>query len=134
MKPLHPMPTHCPVTGEPLEITRLEGPNSHIILEGRFKPNEFALLSGEQLDFLRIFLKLRGNLKEVERFLGISYPTVRLRFEQLLQHLSYESVEESQAKNPQSELTRQQILSALEKGELSAEEAAKQLRSVKKGR
>ena len=58
-----PMPTSCPVTGEPLEVTRLENPNSGIIIEGRFIPNEFALLSPEHSELLRLFLLIRGNLK-----------------------------------------------------------------------
>ena len=78
-----PMPTECPVTGEPLEVTRLECPTSGVVIEGRFQPNEFALLPEEQLEFMRIFIKVRGNLKEVERVLGLSYPTVRQRFEGL---------------------------------------------------
>ena len=59
------MPTKCPVTGEPLEVTRLECPSSGVVIEGRFQPNEFALLPEEHLELMRIFVKVRGNLKEV---------------------------------------------------------------------
>jgi hypothetical protein len=71
------MPTRCPVTGEPLEVTRLECPTSGVVIEGRFQPSEFALLADEQLEFLRLFVKVRGNLKELERLLEVSYPSVR---------------------------------------------------------
>ena len=90
-----PMPTHAPVTGEPLEIVCLEAPESGIKIEGRFTPNEFALLPHEHLEFLRLFVKVRGNLKEVERILGLSYPTVRLRFEGMLRALGYQAQESS---------------------------------------
>jgi hypothetical protein len=120
-----PMPTHCPVTGEPLEVTRLACPSSGVTIEGRFIPNEFALLPGEQLDFLRLFVKVRGNLKEVERILGLSYPTVRLRFEALLKALGYEALTEAADE-------RAEVLARLERGEVSAEEAAARLRSLRR--
>lgn len=119
------MPTRCPVTGEPLEVTRLTCPSSGVTIEGRFIPNEFALLPSEQLDFLRLFVKVRGNLKEVERILGLSYPTVRLRFEALLKALGYEALEEAADE-------RAEVLARLERGEISAEEAATRLRSLRR--
>jgi len=119
------MPTACPVTGEPLTVTRLECEASGIAIEGRFTPNEFALLPEEQLEFLRIFVKVRGNLKEVERVLGLSYPTVRLRFDTLLRTLGYET-------GPDAGVERAGVLDRLEKGEISAEEAARQLQALRR--
>lgn len=127
MKPRLPMPVSCPVTGHPLEVTRLECPESGVTIEGRFAPNEFALLPDEQLEFMRLFVKCRGNLKEVERMLGLSYPTVRLRFENVLRTLGYETAAEP-AVSPAGE--REAVLSALEKGEISAEEATERLRQL----
>ncbi|ADI15312.1 DUF2089 domain-containing protein [Truepera radiovictrix] len=124
-KPL-PMPTRCPVTGQPLEVTRLECPESGVTIEGRFVPNEFALLNGEQLEFLRLFVRVRGNLKEVERLSGVSYPTVRLRLEATLRALGYEPA------NTAAGDTREEVLSALERGDISAAEAAKRLRAVRR--
>jgi hypothetical protein len=123
--PTLPMPTACPVTGEPLTVTRLECEASGVAIEGRFAPNEFALLPEDQLEFLRIFVKVRGNLKEAERVLGLSYPTVRLRFDALLRTLGYEATAEVGEE-------RAGILDRLEKGEISAEEAAKQLQSLRR--
>ena len=122
------MPTHCPVTGEALQVTRLECPSSGVTIEGRFQPNEFALLSQEHLEFMRLFIKVRGNLKEIERILELSYPTVRQRFENVLLSLGYESPE------PVAEVRgeRAEILSLLEKGELSADEATKQLQALRR--
>lgn len=119
------MPTSCPVTGQPLEVTRLENPDSGIVLEGRFVPNEFALLPQEQLEFMRLFVKVRGNLKEVERMLGVSYPTVRLRFESVLHTLGYET----EAAGPAAD-GRSDIVAALERGEITAEEATRQLQEL----
>lgn len=124
MNPL-PMPTHCPVTGEPLEVTRLECPTSGVTIEGRFRPNEFALLPRDQLDFLRIFVKVRGNLKEAERVLGLSYPTVRSRFESLLKTLGYEVEDDGEDE-------RVEVIRQLEEGEISPEEASKRLQSLRR--
>ena len=123
-----PMPTRCPVTGDPLEVTRLECPTSGVAIEGRFTPNEFAMLSPENLEFMRLFMRVRGNLKEVERILGVSYPTVRGRFDTLVRSLGYESVPETQ----EVRTTRADVLGMLERGELSAEEAAARLRALKR--
>ncbi len=120
-----PMPTSCPVTGESLEVTRLENPNSGIIIEGRFIPNEFALLSAEHLELLRLFMRTRGNLKDVERHLGVSYPTVRLRMEGLFKALGYED-------QPEVKTERSEILEMLEKGEINPAEAKSRLQAIKK--
>ncbi len=120
-----PMPTNCPVSGEPLEVTRLQAPGSGVAIEGRFRPNEFALLPAEHVEFLRLFVKVRGNLKEVERAMGVSYPTVRLRFEHLLRALGYESVDEPDD-------LRDEVLSQLERGEIDPGEAAKRLEGLRR--
>jgi hypothetical protein len=113
------------VTGGPLTVTRLECEDSGVVIEGRFTPNEFALLASDQLEFMRIFVKVRGNLKEVERVLGLSYPTVRLRFEKLLLALGYEVASDAAEQ-------RASILDMLESGEIDAEEASKRLQAVAK--
>lgn len=120
-----PMPTNCPVSGEPLEVTRLQAPGSGVAIEGRFRPNEFALLPAEHVEFLRLFVKVRGNLKEVERAMGVSYPTVRLRFEHLLRALGYESAEDPDD-------LRDEVLSQLERGEIDPGEATKRLEGLRR--
>jgi len=73
-----------------------------------------ALLSSDQQEFVEVFLVARGNIKEVEKQLGISYPTVRKRLDEVIQGLGYA---------PQAErLKREEILEAIEKGEISAKE------------
>jgi hypothetical protein len=131
----HRMPTHCPVSGEPLEVTRLHCPQSGVTIEGRFQPNEFALLPAENLEFLRLFVKVRGNLKEVERILGLSYPTIRQRFETLVSVLGYEATTEPRPDpRPERANKRSEILERLERGEMSAEEATKALQLLKNSR
>lgn len=118
-----PMPTACPVTGGPLLVTRLECDESGVKIEGRFTPNEFAVLPEDNLEFLRIFVKVRGNLKEVERIMGLSYPTIRLRFEKLLLALGYEVT-------PDASEERSSVLDQLERGDIDADEASKRLQAL----
>lgn len=125
-KRTYPMPTTCPVSGSRLLVTRLESPTSGVVIEGQFEPNEFASLRDERLEILRLFVKVRGNLKEIERILGLSYPTVRQRFEDVLKALGYEH------ETPEQPVlrTRNDILTALEAGQIGAEEAARLLREL----
>lgn len=125
MKPL--MPYECPVCHERLEVTGLACPSCQTRIEGRFVTNEFAALPPEQLEILRLFVKTRGNLKEMERILGVSYPTVRARFETLLRVLGYEGTPPSDGSGE-----RARVLEQLEKGEISADEAAELLRALRK--
>lgn len=126
--PRYPMPTHCPVSGEPLEVTRLASPVSGVVIEGRFQANEFALLPPEPLEFLRIFVRVRGNLKEAERVLGVSYPTVRARFERMLEALGYDAPDAHAAPD---RATADEVLSRLERGEIDAEEATARLQALR---
>ena len=82
-------------------------------------------MPNEPLEFLRLFVKVRGNLKEIERILGLSYPTVRLRFDAMLKALGYEAAEEVQNE-------RADIIGLLERGEITAGEATARLQALKK--
>lgn len=125
------VPGRCPVCGEPLRAVRLYCPACATALEGRFRLCRFCLLSQEQRDFVEIFLRARGNLREVERELGISYPTVRARLEAVLTALGIPPAragdEEEQAERVRR---RQEVLDALEKGKITAEEAARLLAAI----
>lgn len=77
----------------------------------------FATLSTEDESFLRVFLAARGNIKEVERQLGISYPTVKGRLDSLLNKLGLGSLQAEAKKR------RLEIVERLERGEITAQEA-----------
>lgn len=88
----YPAPRQDPVTGEPLLITRLEGPTTGITIEGRFSfggGGRLDALSPEHLAFVEVFIKNRGIIKDVEAELGISYPTVRARLDEVIRAMGY---------------------------------------------
>jgi hypothetical protein len=85
---------------------------------------EFCQLPPEDLGFLRTFLRCRGNIKDVERELGISYPTVRGKLDSLLEKLGYQKTVPRMGKQEKLE-----ILAKLESGEISSEDALKLLKN-----
>ncbi len=121
------LPGKCPVCGETMEVTRLHCPSCDSRLEGRFEMCRFCALAPEQKAFIEVFIRCRGNIKEVERELGISYPTVRGRLDAVIAALGYrveDSPDESIGRR------RREILASVQRGDISAEEAAKLLRKL----
>src|SRR5213594_889196 len=83
-------PRDCPVCGERLALTRLSCGSCGTELSGDFPSCEFCSLSSDDRAVLRVFLASRGNMKELERHMGVSYPTARARFDGLLTKLGIE--------------------------------------------
>ena len=100
-------------------------PECDLALRGRFPRCGFCELPPEQLSFLRLFVSRRGNLRELERELGISYPTVRARLDDLLRALGYPVTPGLPADR---QARRRQVLADLKAGKLSPEEALRALR------
>ncbi|MDR3541312.1 MAG: DUF2089 domain-containing protein [Desulfosporosinus sp.] len=127
------MPHRCPVCDHEMKISKLTCTYCPTKIEGEFSSCKFCRLPAEQLIFMEAFIKCRGNIKEVEKELGISYPTVRSRLDSVIEALGYgvdkerDSVNEKE-KSPEESLRRQEILEALERGEISAQEATRQMR------
>jgi hypothetical protein len=115
---LHRAPTDCPVCGEELSVTRLGCGSCGTELAGVFASCQFCALDDKDTELLRVFLSSRGNLREVEKHLGVSYPTARARFADLLQKLGLGAAPE-----PVHTLTREQVLSEVAAGVLSPAEA-----------
>jgi hypothetical protein len=116
----------CPVCGEAMHVTRLECDYCHSALEGHFSVCRFCKLTSEQQRFIEVFISSRGNIREVERILNISYPTVRSRLDAVIEALGY-TVERERDEQVETN-KRRAILEALEKGELSVREALKQIK------
>jgi hypothetical protein len=174
-------PTQCPVCAGPLLVTRLECSSCGTEVNGTFALGHLASLREPHASLIEMFLRVRGNVKEMERELGLSYPTVRARLEEALEAAGYgrtggksggadepaapwearfhsdlhetirRTVEESLGRAARSTeraesaarwahreseqaAVRTEILDRLERGELTAEQAATLLRELKHGR
>ena len=84
---VHDVIATCPVCSGELTIARLHCRSCGTSLEGEFGVGRFGRLDRDQMSLLESFLRSRGNLKEMERELGISYPTVRARVDALIRSL-----------------------------------------------
>jgi hypothetical protein len=132
----HDVISTCPVCSSELAVTRLHCRSCGTTLEGDFSVGRFGRLTREQLALLESFLRSRGNLREMERELSISYPTVRSRVEALVRALGFGPRAETDdpdepATEPSLEgRSREEILQALARHEMSADEAAAAIRAL----
>lgn len=115
----------CPVCGNALDVVRLECGGCHTAIEGRFSLSRLARLTDEQQQFVEIFLRVRGNIREMERELGISYPTVRSRLDTILQAMGY-AIDET--RDDETADRRREVLDQLQAGKITPDEAVKLLR------
>jgi hypothetical protein len=144
---VHDVIATCPVCSGELTITRLHCRACGSALEGEFGVGRFGRLDREQLGLLESFLRSRGNLKEMERELGISYPTVRSRVDALVRALGFGDAPDeglegedfdvdtdldqpSTGDSPDAGAMRREILERLARKEIGAEEAAEALRAL----
>jgi hypothetical protein len=133
----HDVISTCPVCSGELAVTRLHCRSCGTTLEGDFSVGRFGRLTREQLALLESFLRSRGNLRDMERELGLSYPTVRSRLEALVRALGFgpradadEAETEPTADASATRATRQEILERLARHEISADEAADAIRAL----
>lgn len=115
----YPIPVTCPACATPMRVSQLSCPHCQTTVGGDFEITGLHRLTMEQLKFVEVFLRCRGNIKEVERDLKISYPTVRSRLDQVIAAMGYSlPVREDDAEERKGE-----VLEALGSGELSFEDA-----------
>ena len=121
----------CPVCEGELQVSRLRCTTCGTAIEGQFSVGRFGRLSREQMYLLESFLRARGNLRDMERELGISYPTVRNRVEALVRALGLADGPDSAApttSDSDAASQRRQVLERLARHEITAEQAAAELR------
>jgi len=115
-------PSKCSVCGEELNVTRLSCPSCKTEITGTFSPCRYCALNDKQKLFLETFLKSRGSIKDVEKSLSISYPTVKGLLEELLTALFPEENQRGE-----EQLSSTEILDMLESSEITAAQAASML-------
>ena len=113
-------PLNCPVCSEKLALTRLACPACATELSGAFATCEFCALSDDDREVLRVFLASRGNMKELERHLGVSYPTARARFDGLLAKIGIE-------RPAQPAASRIELMDQVARGEIDIDTALARL-------
>lgn len=139
----------CPTCGGELAVTELTCTVCETVVRSRYAPCPFCRLAAEDQAFLLLFVRHRGNVKDMERELGVSYWTIRGRLNEIIGLMGMEADEDGEARHPagddepaeqpgsrsggrrrseSSSAARQAILERLRRGESTADEAARDLR------
>jgi hypothetical protein len=118
---MHPIITRDPVSGNELIVTRLECPQSGIVIEGQFSLGWIGRLTREQLDFVELLVKNRGNIQKLAQDLDIAYNTARSRLDEIVTALGG-------APESDGRVDRRMILDRLASKEISVEEAMRLLK------
>lgn len=111
--------TRCPFCGDALAISRLTCSGCKTQIDSTLGIPPFFRLPPDLQYFAMTFLRCRGNIREVEKELGISYPTVCKRLD-LVNELLGNRAERKSARN--------EVLDRLERGEITAQEASQLLK------
>ena len=132
--------SQCPACGSQLIITECKCPACQLQMRGEFQSGQLSSLSDEALTFIKVFLSARGNLTEVERVLGISYPTIRNKLDEINNILNRNNetiiIPEkpngitAEKKAASVEDMRKDILQQVSDGRLSPAEAAQKLKDL----
>lgn len=118
---MHPIITRDPVSGNELIVTRLESPQSGIVIEGQFSLGWIGRLSREQLDFVELLVKNRGNIQKLAQEYDIAYNTARSRLDEIVTALGGAPEGDGRA-------DRRMVLDRLAAKEISVEEAMHMLK------
>jgi hypothetical protein len=121
---MYPIPTECPICHDHLIVTRMACRNCGTALEGRFTMGQLFQLTADQLHFVEVFIRCEGKISRVEEELGLSYPTIRSRLDEVIHILGYEVEAEQKTDNEQ----QQEVLERLARQEISSEEALRLIR------
>ena len=111
----------CPNCGEKMRIQQMKCEGCSLSLEGSVTLPRLARLEPEDREFIEVFVLSRGSIKEVEKVLGISYPTVRSKLNKVIDKLGM--------MNEEDQNRRMTILDKLEKGEITAAQAVNLLKA-----
>ncbi|MGD0854254.1 MAG: DUF2089 domain-containing protein [Dehalococcoidia bacterium] len=132
--------SQCPACGGELVITECKCTNCQLQMRGEFRSGPLAALTDDEMAFTRVFLSARGNLSEVERILGISYPTIRNKLDEINNAINRidgaagsRQVKGNAAPDISSDAaanTRNDILQKVADGKLTPVEAVEKLRKV----
>lgn len=118
---MYPLITRDPVSGGELIVTRLECPESGVVIEGRFSLGWIGRLSKEQLEFVEMLVKYRGNIQRLAAEMNVAYNTARSRLDEIVMALGG-------APENDGRVDRRAILERLAAKEISVEDATRMLK------
>jgi hypothetical protein len=123
----------CPSCSGQLTARRLECPSCQLSIDSAFEFPSILKLTRSQLDFVEVFVKNRGVIRDVERELGVSYPTVRARLDEVIAALGFSVMQPDAEEAPDDDAARRAVLNDLREGRISPEDALRLLRKQTDG-
>ena len=125
MSPSVPLPTRDPFGSGTVVVTRIEVPETGMVIEGNFGLGWIGRLTREQVDFIGLLLERRNNLQRLATDLGLAYNTIRARFEEIVQAVGGVADDTAVATE------RRRVLEQLASGELDVDAAQTALRNLR---
>ncbi|MEJ2705251.1 MAG: DUF2089 domain-containing protein [Sedimentisphaerales bacterium] len=119
------LPAGCPLCGEAIEVTQIRCTRCNSEIKGSFRAEGMSTLPAEYQKFIAVFLRHRGNIKAVEKELGISYPTINKMLD------SINAMLDATGTTREKPLTRKEILDSIERGEMTVKDATLILKTRK---
>src|SRR5438128_10989160 len=114
--------------GAPMQIERVRLTDSDVAIEGRFEVPPLAQLAAEDQIFVAAFVRCHGSIKQMEKFFGVSYPTIKNRLNRIGSRLPFAEIDpEAEPDRPPAAATSD-LLSQLEQGTLTVDQVLRQLR------
>jgi hypothetical protein len=111
----------------PIEVERVRLVESGVVIEGPFTLPPLAQLAAEDQVFVAAFVKCHGSIKQMEKYFGVSYPTIKNRLNRIGSQLSFVEIEQGPDAESPAE-TRSAVLDRLSRGELTVAEALERLK------
>jgi len=127
---MHPLPSQCPICNGEVVVTQINCRDCNTTIDGQFSSRTFSQLTPKQMDFVETFVRLEGKITHMEKELGYSYPTIRKLLHDVIRALGYEPGGDETSELSEDE--RQKILSDLDEGAISYEDAMKLLKDEEK--
>ena len=109
--------------GAPMQIERVRLIDADVAIEGRFEVPPLAQLAADDQIFVAAFVRCHGSIKQMEKFFGVSYPTIKNRLNRIGSRLPFAEIEPADASAETSEL-----LGRLERGEITVSDVLARLR------
>lgn len=120
---MNKLPTRCPVCTQELHVTALECAHCGTELRGHFEIGRFARLTPDDLYFIELFVKNRGNAYRVAEEMEIPYSGVRARLTEIISAMGYDTEQETREEAAVPTERRKEILDQVASGSLTTEQA-----------
>jgi hypothetical protein len=113
--------------GAEVEVERVRLVGSDVAIEGRFTLPPLAQLAGEDQIFVAAFVRCHGSIKQMEKYFGVSYPTIKNRLNRIGSRLAFVEIDPSPAEATEG-VSTSAVLDRLERGELTVAQALDRLK------